>query len=241
MLETTRGVFLHYIEYSDTAVIAKIYTEKFGQQSYIINGVRSKKGGTRINLFQPFFLLDLEVYHKPGRQLQRVKSARLAVPFGQLPFDVTKSSQAIFITELLMKCLKEEESNPELFDFLFHAACILDLAEDGEQNFAIQFLLKLTRFLGVAPQGPSSDSFRFFDLISAAFKQQEPVHLQFMNAEISQKFAELFRYDFSQLNELSLRNNHRRELLDYLLTYYKIHLDLTGELKSLAVLKEVLG
>ncbi|MFV0551363.1 MAG: DNA repair protein RecO [Anaerorhabdus sp.] len=56
MLEKTRGIFLHYINYSDNSVIARVYTERFGQQSYIVNGVRSKKSGTRINIFQPLFL-----------------------------------------------------------------------------------------------------------------------------------------------------------------------------------------
>lgn len=241
MLEKTRGIFLHYIDFSDNSVIARIYTERFGQQSYMISGVRSKKSSTRINVFQPLFLLDLEVYHKNGRNMQRLKSARLAVPFAQLPFDIGKSAQAIFLSEILMKCLKEEEANSDLFDFLFHASCLLDLADEGENNFLISFLYRLTRFLGVAPQSPPDGPYRFFDLISASFKQNEPVHHRFMDAECTQKFAELFRNDFSDLKNLSYNNRIRRELLDYLIEYYKIHLDLSGDFKSLAVLKEVLS
>lgn len=241
MLETTRGLFLHYIDYSDSSVIARIYTEKFGQQSYIVSGAHSKKSGARINLFQPLYLLDLEVYHKPGRGVQRLKSARINFPFNHLPFDIRKSSQAIFIAELLMKCLKEEEANAEMFGFLFHAACLLDLTEEGNNNFLISFLFRLTRFLGVEPQAPPPTGFRFFDLVSASFKQHEPVHHRFMDAELSQKFAELFQTDFSELSKLSWNNRHRRALLDHLLDYYAIHLDMATNLKSLAVLKEVLG
>lgn len=241
MLEKTRGIFLHYINYSDSSVIAKIYTEKFGQQSYIISGIRSKKSSTRINVFQPLFLLDLEVYHKDGRGIQRLKNARLSVPFSQLPFDVRKSSQAIFLCELLMKCLKEEEGNPELFEFLFHAACLLDLAEEGDSNFLVSFLFRLTRYLGVEPQLPPQTPFRYFDLVSASFKQNEPVHHQFMDYETTQKFTELFNCDFSELEKLNFQNRQRQVLLDHLINYYRIHLDLGADLKSLSVLKEVLG
>ena len=241
MLEKTRGIFLHYVNYSDSSVIAKIYTEKFGQQSYIVSGMRSKKSEVRINVFQPLFLLDMEIYHKEGRGIHRLKNARLAVPFSHLPFDIGKSSQAIFLTELLMKCLKEEEANPELFDFLFHAACLLDLSEQGANNFMISFLFRLTRYLGVEPQLPPSGPFRYFDLVSASFRQNEPIHHQFMDAETTEKFTELFQCDFSELEKLSFHNHHRRILLEHLVEYYKIHLDLSGELKSLSVLKEVLG
>lgn len=240
MLESTKGIFLHYIPYSDTSVIATIYTEKFGQQSYLINGIRSRKSGSRINLFQALFLLDLEVWYKQGRNLQRIREMRLAVPFMHIPFDVKRSSQAIFISEILMKCLKEEEANPELFSFLFHAICLLDLKEEGVANFLIVFLFKLTRYLGVFPQPPGG-SFRFFDLVSASFKQDEPFHHSFMNVEITQKFAELFRIELSEIEKLSFQNHHRTVLMSKLLEYYKIHLDIAGEIKSLAVLKEVLA
>lgn len=241
MLEKTRGIFLHYINYTDKSVIARVYTEKFGQQSYIISGVRSKKSAARINLFQPLFLLDLEVYHKEGRGLHRMKSARLAEPFSQLPYDIRKSSQAIFLAELLMKCLKEEESNPELFEFLYHASCLLDLAEEGTNNFLVSFLFRLTRFLGVEPQAPPAGPYRYFDLVSATFKEREPVHHQYMDVELTQKFAELYRCDFSELDQFSYRNSHRTDLLHHLIDYYKIHLDLSGDLKSLDVLKEVIS
>ncbi len=241
MLEKTRGIFLHYINYTDSSVIARVYTEKFGQQSYIISGVRSKKSATRINVFQPLFLLDMEVYHKDGRGLQRMKNARLAEPFSQLPYDIRKSSQAIFLAELLMKCLKEEEGNPKLFEFLYHACCLLDLANEGANNFLISFLFRLTRFLGVEPQAPPAGNYRYFDLISGTFKEREPVHHQYMDVETTRKFAELFSYDFSELDKLSYRNSHRTDLLHHLIDYYKIHLDISGEIKSLDVLKEVMG
>ena len=241
MLEKTRGIFLHHINYSETSIIAKIYTERFGTQSYLINGVRKRKSTFKKNLFQPLFLLDLEVYYRPGRDLQRIKDARLNMPFEHIPFEITKSSQAMFLSEILMKCLKEEEANEELFDFLYHAIALMDMKKDGIANYHLAFLFHLTQFLGVSPQTSSSDQTVFFDLLSAAFSISEPYHNQYMDAETTANFKQLFKFDMGKVEMLSFTNRQRTALLSQLLIYYKIHLDFAGDLKSLAVLKEVLG
>ncbi len=56
MLTTTRGIVLHHFKYSEKSIIAKIYTEKFGLQSYIINGVRSAKSKNKAVYLQPLSL-----------------------------------------------------------------------------------------------------------------------------------------------------------------------------------------
>ncbi len=240
MLEKTRGIFLHHINYSESSIIARIYTEKFGQQSYIVSGARGKKSSLKVNLFQPLFLLDLEVYHKPGRDLQRLKEARVNVPFEQVPYDISKSTQAIFLAEVMMRSLKEEEANPDLFNFIFHAACLLDVKERGIANFHLLFLHKLTHFLGVFPKYTDESCFKYFDLVSASFKQTEPAHQQFMDVDTTNKFRELFLVDIIESEQIRLSGAQRTVLLSKLLEYYKIHMDLKEEIKSLAVLKEIM-
>ena len=55
MLYKTRGIVLNHIKYSDTSVIVTMYTETFGRQAYIVNGVRGKKSKIKANIFQPLF------------------------------------------------------------------------------------------------------------------------------------------------------------------------------------------
>ena len=241
MLDKTQGLFLNYIRYSDTSVIARIYTRKYGQQAYIVNGIRAQKAASKIHLFQPLFLLDMEIDYKPGRSLQRLKQVRLYAPFEQIPFQIKKSTQAMFLAEMLLVCLREEEPNDELFDFLFHAFSLLDLLDEGVSNFSVVFLLKLTLYLGVYPQVPDFPIPRFFDLRASVFTSVEPLHGQFLDPELTRKLAALFRADLSDMAGLPLNNYHRQSLLLCLIDYYKIHLDLSGDLKSLNVLKEVMG
>ena len=50
MIESTKGIALHYYKYSENSVIAKIFTEKFGLQSYIIKGIRNKNSKQKLSI-----------------------------------------------------------------------------------------------------------------------------------------------------------------------------------------------
>ena len=116
-VHNTRAVILRAVKYGETSLIVSAYTELFGLQSYLINGVRvsSKKGSGKANYFQPAAILDLVVYHNDLKNLQRIKEFKWAVLYQHILFDVIKNSVALFMIELLQKAVKQPESNPELF------------------------------------------------------------------------------------------------------------------------------
>ena len=240
MLEKTRGIFLHSVKYSETSIIAVIYTERFGRKSFMINGARSKKSTFKSVVFQPLYLLDLEIYYKEGRDIHRLKDVRISNPYSTIPFDIRKSSQVIFLAEILNKCLKEEERNPDLFDFIYNSLSFLDLADHGISNFCVWFLFKLTRFLGIYPNADNAQISNFFDLQKARFVSHEPQHSQFTDKHITILFSRLFDVDYHSLGKLEYTQIDRRMVLEKLLEYYRIHFDNMGEIKSLSVLQEVL-
>ena len=240
MIEKTRGIFLHAVKYSESSLICSIYTENFGRQTFIVNGVRSKTSAIKASIFQPLYLLDMEVYYTPGREMHRIKNARLEFPYSTVPFDIRKSTQVLFLAEILYKCLKEEEANSELFNFLYFSLTMLDLLDSGVSNFHIWFLFKLTRFLGINPSGENAEISNFFDLESGKFVSHEPSHNQFADKSLTTLFARLFGVDLSNIESLGYTQNDRKLVLEKLLEYYKIHFGNLGEIKSLEVLKEVL-
>ena len=61
MIESTKGICLHYYKYSENSVIAKIFTENFGLQSYVIKGVKNKKSKNKLNILQSLNIVQLEV------------------------------------------------------------------------------------------------------------------------------------------------------------------------------------
>lgn len=230
MLHKTRGVALSYIRYRESSIIAKIYTEVFGIQTYIVNGVRSNKSKTnKIALFQPLTLLDMVVYHKnKDDTVHRISEIKCYAPFQTLPYDVMKSSLALFVTEILGKTLREEESNQPLFQFIEDSVLFLDEAGKSFENFHIQFLMQLAAYLGFGIE-------TIKDLENELKQNRYPL----VSDPIEMNAADrLLMYEYGV--EVGLDRNRRIQILEKLLVFYKIHIDSLGEIKSLEVLREVL-
>jgi len=239
MLFKTRGIVLHHIKYSETSVIVTIYTEVFGRQSYLINGVRSKKAKIKANILQPLFLLNMEVYHKPKRELQRVKEVQNDFIFNSLPYDIRKSTLAIFIAEILSKTIQEQEPNTELFNYLYNSIQVLDLKGKGISNFHLYFLIHLTKYLGFFPENNYSSFNCFFDLKAGGFVQIKPMHLFFLNKSESKVLSEMLEFSDNQHENVNINHKDRMEILEKILDYYSLHNDGVSNIKSLSVLKEV--
>src|SRR3954469_12504744 len=108
MLHKTRGVVFRFTKYGETSIIVNIFTELFGLQSYIVNGVRSKSAKNKIALFQPLTLLDLVVYHRENANILRIKEVKCLRAYQDLTSDIKKSSIAMFINEILNKAVKDQ-------------------------------------------------------------------------------------------------------------------------------------
>jgi len=241
MLHKTRGIVFHVTPFSETSVVARIYTEQFGVQSYLINGVRNKKAKIKSGLLQPLSLLDMVVYHKERGGLQRIKEMRPHLQFTSIPFDVLKSSMVLFMNEVLYKSVKEEEANQALFDFIFHTIRMLDLETATNTDFHLRFLVQLTKYLGFFPDGNYSSSTSVFDLQEGSFLPAEPAHPYFIAPPLSLHFDKLVNPERGELiHEASaISTSQKRELIEKLLQYYALHLTGFGGIHSNKVLEEV--
>ena len=97
MLEKTRAIVLHQVKYTDSGIVAQLYTRKFGRQSFMIKGLHNRKAGKHSAFFQPLFILDLEMYFKSRREMQTLKEFSVAYTPYQIFTDIRKSSVAIFM------------------------------------------------------------------------------------------------------------------------------------------------
>jgi DNA repair protein RecO (recombination protein O) len=240
MLKETRGIVLHSLKYGETGMITTIYTEAFGRMSFLLQGIRRKKSLVKGNLLQQLYLLEMEIDYKPERELQRVREMKNISPFGSIPYGIIKSSQALFLAELLNKVLREEESRPDLFEFLFRSFQVLDVLEEGVNNFHLLFLIQLTPFLGFSPTNNYSESNQYFDMIAGNFTFSPPVHPWLLNKNESSILAHLLGLSYQKLHEFNPGQGLRNILLDFILEYYGLHLGNKLNLKSYAILKEIL-
>ena len=241
MLHKTRGIVFKTTNYSESSVIVQVFTEKFGLQSYLINGVKRPKSKIKLNSLQPLHLLDMIVYHKASGNIQRVSELRHQPVFLSIPYDIVKSSITMFLNEVLYKSLRQHDADEVLFEFLFHAIEILDSLSSGLANFHLYFLLRLTRFLGFYPDRTLADSAAYFDLQNGAYSSKLPPHSFALEAPYTSLWSSILNSNFDNLNKLNISAADRKYLLERILDYYRMHIEGFGQVRSHEVLEEVLG
>jgi DNA repair protein RecO (recombination protein O) len=252
MLHATKGIVFHTLKYSETSIIVKIYTELFGLQSYLFKGIRSSKTKIKPGLFQSMTLLDLVVYHKENQSLQSVKEVHLSHPFRTIPFDIRKSSVVLFINELAYKAIREEESNPALFAFLWDACLRLDETEERVSFFHIEFAVMLMHHLGIFPHDNYSANSPVFNLREGMFQGNNPDHPQYLDTAMSLLFHRVLSAcnpdDLGDGEIVKWRNSEnvpdagaRGRLLEILLQYYQLHLPGFRGVQSHHILHDVLA
>jgi DNA repair protein RecO (recombination protein O) len=221
MLHKTRGIVFRFTKYSDSSIIVTIFTELFGIQTYMVNGVRSKSAKSKIALYQPLTLLDLVVYYKENANIKRIKELKCLYQYQSLSTDIRKASIAMFMGEIVNKTVKDESHALEIFEFLLHAFVQLDQQEKDYENFHLIFLIKLSRYLGFGAHQPD-------EILGGRM-------LDRTEEEILKTLTEA---DFTDV--LVITNDQRRNLVEALVRFYADHLDSLGEIKSIQVLKDVM-
>lgn len=239
MLASTEGIVLHLVKYGDTSLIVTIFTREFGRQSYMVNAVRGKKAKNKAGLLQPLFLVDMVAYQKQNRDVQRLKEFKSLQNYQNIPFDIAKSTQIIFLAEILYKTISEEESYPELFDFIKNSLLYFDLLEKGSSNFHLYFLFRLTEYLGFLPDTQKQGFENWFDMQKGKMVPFEPSHPLFFNKEASEFLFLLSNLKLQEIASLKISKSMRNYLLSKFISYYKLHTETLGEIKSIKVLNEV--
>ena len=241
MLQKTRGIVLHILNYGEASVIAHIYTEEYGIQSFLLNGVRKPKARFNANLLQPLSCIEVVAFIKPNNSLHRVNELCAAPSFNSIPYDSIKTSVALFLAEVMYRSIKEEEKNSALFDFIHHAVNYFDQQQEHYHLFHLLFLIKLSRFLGFYPQNHAEETAPFFDMREGVFTNQLPMHGDILDAVTGKTFSRLLDTTFDTLHLLKLTASERKTLLRSLVYYYELHQTQGFQLQSMAVLEEVMS
>jgi DNA repair protein RecO (recombination protein O) len=239
MIEKTKGIVLHQIKYSDSGIVAQMYTRKNGRQSFLIRGVRNKKGGKQNLPLQPLLVLDLVMYNKGSRSMQTLKELSVSYAPAVIFSDLRKSCIAIFIAEVLTSVLREESPNTDLFDYIEESVIYFDRTSTGVPNFHIAFLSSLAGFLGFEPAKREHRSDKYFDMLDGRFVRFPPVHGLYAGPEVSDILATFFNSSFEEAGKICLTGAQRNETLETIIRYFSIHLPGLKKINSISVMKDI--
>ena len=220
MVSKTNGIVLNYIKYKETSIISKIYTKKFGLKSYLINGVRTKKGKFNISSFQPLSLLELVVYENKSSEIGRIKELKFDKIYFTNHHVQKKISICLFISEVLLKLITFQVPDKNQFNFVRNSLIELDKIEDNYENFHIIFLIKFSKYLGFEISNIS-------DFSNIKFESQ--LVISFLSEIIISEYS----------SNIKSTSSVRNKALEIIIVYFREKTELNINFNSNRILKNI--
>ncbi len=239
MLIKSRAIVLRSISYGDSGLITRFYTENNGIVTFLIKGAKTGKGKIKSSHLQALNLVEIDYIFKQNTKFQILKELKCEPVLHEIFSDFRKNMVATYILELLNKNLNEEAPNQDLFNFIYNSILYLDLFQNSLANYPIYFSIRFTRFLGFYPKVDTYYENSVFDLENGIFIPENEI-----NYKITNSIQAYWIYMFSiasieELPEFKLNGDFRREILELLLKYYRLHTPNMDDFKSLNILTEM--
>jgi len=239
-LQTTGAVVLRTVKYADKSIVLRAYTERFGLRSYMVRV--GAKGASRMAALQPLSRVELVVPETSDHAMHNVRDLRMDNPYTRVHLEPIRGLLMLFAQEVFNQTLREETADPELYAFIQECLETIDTGPEPALQ-PLLLLVGLSRHLGFFPEAPQEDEHRF-DLREGYFFRGEAPHEVCMEPQQAELFAQLIARVEGQDEAEAPRPatpEVRRRLLDDLLVFYRLHVVGFGELRSLDVLRAVLG
>lgn len=212
----SRAIALSYIKHGESAIIAKVFTEEKGLQSFIIKGVRDKKSKKNLGLFQALQLSNINATYLPKKSLQYLTDISLLNSQTQKGINMKKNFLSLFVAEITSKILHENEVDKPLFQFLWNLKNALASSSEIDPNFPILFMIDLSKYMGFYPLNKEKNSI-YFNLELGEFTNSTEQLNYYINQENSHYFKALLNKQ-----KITIAYDNRNQLLLDLIDYYKL-------------------
>jgi DNA repair protein RecO (recombination protein O) len=212
----SRAIALSYLKQGESSIIAKIFTEEKGLQSFIVKGVRAKKAKKKLGLFQPLQLLNINATLITKNSLQYISEITIAHNQVSDGIDMKKNFISIFVAEVISKVLLETEKDKALFKFIWELKNNLSNYEEINPNFPLIFLIGLSEQLGFLPSKDQIDG-DYFNLEFGEFTNNQQQLNHFIKKDNSYYLRKLL-----ENKDINIPYKNRNKILLHLIKYYKL-------------------
>ena len=212
----SRAIALSYLKQGESSIIAKIFTEEKGLQSFIVKGVRANKSKKKLGHFQPLQLLNINATHLTKNSLQYI--SEIALEHTQITdgIDMKKNFLSIFVAEVISKVLLETEKDKALFKFMWELKIDLNSIEKINPNFPIIFLIRLSEYLGFSPSKEEING-AYFNMELGGFTNNNQQLNYYIEKDNSTYLRELL-----ENKDINIPYQNRNQILLHLIQYYKL-------------------
>lgn len=216
MTEIIEAIVLGHTKFGENSVVVQTLSEAYGRRGFLIH--IGRKAGMALLL--PMNILEMEVVPNPKSALWTARNLTSRNPLNGIRNNLYKNTISLFLSEVLLRTVKEGQSEEGLYPWCVRSILTLDGLDSDFSNFHVRFLLELAGALGFRPTQE--------DIAPFAGK-----HLRQLTPMLTSTFSE------SML--LPLRGEDRSALCEGLLRYLEYHTESTIHVRSLDVLREVFG
>ncbi len=248
MISKSRIIVLHTIKHGDNGIVVQGYSNTNGRVALYFRV--SAKNKISVSNLHRLNILDVVTYSN-GSSMPSIREMESVSRLGSIRTNIYKNTIAIFLSELIVKCIQETETNLQMFNFLSSSINILEHLESGYANFHIHFMVHLCKMMGFMPTDNYSSDMPLFNLAQARFCEGE----RFYNGEYYEVRSEDSRSCFTYAESALLHKLLNTRAMDcdtikctgelrlafsrQMIRYLSHHLGMGIEVKSLDVLHEV--
>lgn len=144
-LHASPFILLSTTKVGDNSLVLHTLGPEWGRRSFITSA------GKGMAMFQPLSLLEGEVAENPRTELWRVRNLTLGAPLGGIRSNVYKNSMTLFMSEVLLRTLREGSMEEGLYEWCRGSILTLDALPGSAANWYLCWLLELCGALGFSP------------------------------------------------------------------------------------------
>ena len=229
MKQTTKGIFIQRINYSESSLIVILYTELFGLQSFLFQGGRKKS-----QALHPLSLVECTFYKRPDSELAKLTEASSLYPLPEITDNPIKSAIAFFMCDVIKNCFQQGSPETKAFEFLEAQINLLNNTTNYTL-FPIEFLIRLSQFIGISPFS-GNEKMSYFYLEEGEFSNEMRYSLTREEGQHVYLLQEIYFLE----NPTSVNLSTRRKTLDTLINYFQMHMPVFKIQQSLEIIKAIL-
>ena len=231
MKYTSRAIALTYLKHSESSIIAKLYTEENGLQTFIVKGVRSNKSKKKLCLFQPLQLSHINASLIIKNEIQYLNDISLAENKIAEKTSINNDLICLFIAEVLSKSLYKNEKDKQLFQYIWDIKLLLTNKNKVSANYPLLFLLQLSNFFGFYPSTDNLE-FPYFDLEKGEFTMSKETYT--LSIENSNYLKSLITE-----TDCIIPYQNRNKMLKSFIKYYELHHHELKNIKSHLIIESL--